>query len=81
MISPGTNKKRRRSTTGQTYRQRAFRIPTRIRLVEVKVNYMQDGELGAVSVIGDDYEIARDQAFELVPEDAERLSIMVDREQ
>ncbi|MGO2122456.1 hypothetical protein [Glutamicibacter arilaitensis] len=45
------------------------------------MNYLQDGEPGAVSVIGDDYETARDQAFDLVPEDAERLSIMVDREQ
>ena len=45
------------------------------------MNYLQNGELGAVSVIGADYERARDQAFDLVPEDAETLSIMVDREQ
>lgn len=44
------------------------------------MNYLQNGEPGAVSVIGDDYETARDQAFDLVPEDAETLSIMVDRE-
>lgn len=43
------------------------------------MNYLQDGVPGAVSVIGDDYETARDQAFELVPEGAVRLSIMVDR--
>lgn len=49
-------------------------------LVEVKVNRLQDGELGAVSVVGDDYGTARDQAFELVPEGAVRISIMVDRE-
>ncbi|MCS3494043.1 hypothetical protein M2368_003071 [Arthrobacter sp. JUb119] len=47
--------------------------------MEVTVNYLQDGEPGAVSVIGDDYETTRDQAFELVPEEAVRLSIMVDR--
>ncbi|WIV42604.1 hypothetical protein [Glutamicibacter nicotianae] len=47
--------------------------------MEVKVNYLQDGEPGAVSVIGDDYETARDQAFELVPQEALRLTIMVDR--
>lgn len=44
------------------------------------MNYLQDGVPGAVSIIGDDYETARDQAFDLVPEDAETLSIMVDRE-
>lgn len=44
------------------------------------MNYLQGGEPGAVSVIGDDYETARDQAFELVPEGAVRLSIMVDRD-
>lgn len=48
--------------------------------MEVKVNYLQDGEPGAVSVIGDDYEASRDQAFELVPEGAVRLNIMVDRD-
>ncbi len=53
---------------------------TRIRLVDVKVNYLQDGEHGAVSVIGDNYETARDQAFDLVPEGAVRLSIIVDRD-
>ena len=44
------------------------------------MNYRQDGELGAVSVVDSDYETARDKAFELVPEGAEKLSIMVDRE-
>ncbi|MGO4297076.1 hypothetical protein [Glutamicibacter sp. MCAF14] len=48
--------------------------------MEVTVNYLQDGVPGAVAVIGDDYETARDQAFDLVPEGAVRLSIMVDRE-
>ena len=44
------------------------------------MNYLQDSVPGAVSVIGDDYETARDQAFDLVPEGAVRLSIMVDRD-
>lgn len=71
----GTTTKTKRLITGHA------QAATRIRFVEVTVNYLQDGEPGAVSVIGDDYETARDQAFDLVPEDAERLSIMVDREQ
>ncbi len=45
-----------------------------------KVDYMHDGEPGAASVVGYDYETARDQAFELVPEGAVRISIMMDRE-
>ncbi len=43
------------------------------------MNYRQDGAVGAVAVNGDDYETARDQAYELVPEGAQVLSIMVDR--
>ena len=42
----------------------------KIRLVEVKVKYLEDGEPGAVSILGDDDETARDQAFELVPDGA-----------
>ena len=48
--------------------------------MEVKVNYLQDGKIMAASAVGDDYEAARDQASELVPDGAVRLSIMVDRE-
>ncbi|WP_440102350.1 hypothetical protein [Glutamicibacter mishrai] len=48
--------------------------------MEVKVNYLQDGAIGSVSVNGSEYETARDQASELVPDGAVRLSIMVDRE-
>lgn len=44
------------------------------------MNYLQKGELGAVSVNDNEYEVARDKAFELVPEGAVRLSIMVDRD-
>ena len=43
------------------------------------MNYLQDGEPGAVSVVGDDYETARGQASEVVPEGAVRISNMVDR--
>lgn len=49
--------------------------------MEVKVTYELDGEIGAASVIGDAYETARDEAFALVPEGAQRLSIRVDRDQ
>lgn len=66
--------KTKRSITGHS------QSATRIRLVEVKVNYLQDGEPGAVSVVGDNYQKARCQAFEVVPERAARISIMVDRE-
>lgn len=52
---------------------------TRIRHMEVKVNYMQDGEPGAASVVGDGYETARDQDTEVVPERAARISIVADR--
>ncbi|UXN31030.1 hypothetical protein [Glutamicibacter sp. M10] len=47
--------------------------------MKVKVNYLQNGELGSSSVNGDVYETAREQARELVPEGAEVISIMVDR--
>lgn len=49
--------------------------------MEVKVTYELDGEIGAVSVIGGEYETARDEAFDLVPDSAQRTSIHVDREQ
>lgn len=48
--------------------------------MEVIVTYEQDGENGAVSVHGPDYETARDEAFSMVPEGAQRLSIRVDRD-
>lgn len=63
----------KRSITGHS------QSATRIRLVEVKVNYLQDDETGAVSVVDKDYEAARDKAYELVPEGAQVLSIQVDR--
>ncbi|MFJ5106630.1 MULTISPECIES: hypothetical protein [unclassified Glutamicibacter] len=44
------------------------------------MNNLQNGEPGAVSVIGDDYKTGRDQAFELVPEAAVCLSVLVDRD-
>ena len=44
------------------------------------MNYLQKGELGAVSVNDNEYEVARDKALELVPEGAEAISIQVDRE-
>lgn len=48
--------------------------------MEVKVTYELDGEIGTVEVLGDAYEVARDQAFDLVPEGAMKLHIMVDRD-
>ena len=48
--------------------------------MQVTVNYRQNGELGAEPIVDSNYETARDKAFELVPEGAEKLSIMVDRE-
>ncbi len=48
--------------------------------MEVTVTYEHDGEIGAVSAHGADYETARDEAYEMVPEGAQRLSIRVDRE-
>lgn len=53
----------------------------KIRPMEVKVTYELDGEIGAASVIGAEYETARDEAFDLVPDSAQRTSIRVDREQ
>lgn len=47
--------------------------------MEVIVTYEQGGEHGAVSVHGPYYETARDEAFSMVPEGAQRLSIRVDR--
>lgn len=46
--------------------------------MEVIVTYEQDGEYGTVSVNGPDYYKARDEAFNLVPEGAQRLNIRVD---
>lgn len=43
------------------------------------MNYLQDGQLGSVSFIGEAYEEARDQGLELVPEGAQVLSYMVER--
>lgn len=51
-----------------------------IRHMEVIITYEQDGQDGTASVHGPDYEAARDEAYKLVPEDAQRLSIRVDRE-
>ncbi|WPR65267.1 hypothetical protein SLW73_02700 [Glutamicibacter protophormiae] len=48
--------------------------------MEVIVTYEQDGESGTVSVHGPDYYAARDEAFSMVPEGAQRLSIRVDRD-
>lgn len=48
--------------------------------MEVIVTYEQDGQTGTVSVHGTNYETARDEAYKLVPEGAQRLSIRVDRE-
>jgi len=48
--------------------------------MEVIVTYEQDAEYGTVSVNHADYETARDEAYKLVPEGAQRLSIRVDRE-
>ncbi|WP_404291515.1 hypothetical protein [Glutamicibacter arilaitensis] len=47
--------------------------------MEVKVTYEQDGEIGSVAVHGNVYETARDEAFSMVPEGAQRTSIRVDR--
>lgn len=48
--------------------------------MEVIVTYEQEGQTGAVSVHGPDYYAARDEAFRMVPEGAQRLSIRVDRD-
>jgi len=49
--------------------------------MEVLITYELDGEQGTTSAIDTDYETARDKAFALVPEGAQRLSIRVDRDQ
>lgn len=48
--------------------------------MEVLIAYELNGEFGTTSAIDPDYEAARDQAFALVPEGAQRLSIRVDRD-
>lgn len=48
--------------------------------MEVIVTYEQDWQTGTVSVHGTDYETARDEAFSMVPDGAQRLSIRVDRD-
>lgn len=48
--------------------------------MEVIVTYKQDGQTGAVSVRGRDYYAARDEAFSMIPDGAQRLSIRVDRD-
>ncbi|MGO4296519.1 hypothetical protein [Glutamicibacter sp. MCAF14] len=48
--------------------------------MEVIVTYEQDGEHGRVSVNNTDYYTARDEAFKLVPEGAQRTSIRVNRD-
>lgn len=55
-------------------------LATKLRLMEVTVTYEQDGEYGTVSVNHADYETARDEAYKLVPEGAQPLSIRVDGE-
>jgi len=47
--------------------------------VEVLTTYELDGEIGTTSAVQADYETARDKAFDLVPEGAQRLNIRVDR--
>ena len=49
--------------------------------MEVIITYEQDGEHGRVSVHHADYYTARDEAFKLVPEDAQRLNIRVNYDQ
>lgn len=48
--------------------------------MEVLITYELNGEQGTTSAIDADYETARDKAFEMVPEGAQRLSIRVDRD-
>ncbi|WP_413456007.1 hypothetical protein ACLQ8T_05865 [Glutamicibacter sp. FR1] len=48
--------------------------------MEVIVTYEQDGEHGRVSVNHADYYTARDEAFKLVPEGAQRLNIRVNQD-
>ncbi|MGV2855452.1 hypothetical protein ACNPON_17880 [Glutamicibacter sp. AGC13] len=70
----GTKTKTKRSITGHA--QRA----TRIRLMEVTITYEQDSATGVVSVQGPDYYAARDEATNLIPDGAVKLSIRVDRD-
>jgi len=48
--------------------------------VEVLITYELDGAIGTTSAVHADYETARDKAFDLVPEAAQRLNIRVDRD-
>lgn len=48
--------------------------------MEVIVTYEQDSEYGSVSVNHADYETARDDAFKLVPDGAQRTSIRINRD-
>ena len=48
--------------------------------MEVIVTYEQDGQTGTVSVNHADYYTARDEAFKLVPEGAQRLNIRVNED-
>ncbi len=47
--------------------------------MEVTVTYEQDGEYGTVTANHADYYTARDEAYKLVPDGAQRTSIRVDR--
>lgn len=49
--------------------------------MEVIVTYELKGETGLVSAIDADYETARDRAYALVPEGAQRLNIRVPRDE
>ncbi|MGQ3384553.1 hypothetical protein [Glutamicibacter sp. TV12E] len=48
--------------------------------MEVLITYELNGENGTTSAVDADYETARDKAFDLVPEGAQRLNIRVDRD-
>lgn len=48
--------------------------------MELIVTYEQGGEYGTVSVNHADYETALDEAYKLVPDGAQSLSIRVDRD-
>jgi len=77
MITPGTNVKTRRSLSGLTRGQLVFLISTRIRLMEVLITYELDGAHGTTSAVHEDYETARDEAKNLLPENALMLNIRV----
>lgn len=49
--------------------------------MEVLVTYEQDGECGTVSVRGIDYYAAREGAFSMVPDGAQRLNIRVNNDE